>query len=255
MERFKDRVVAVTGGARGIGARIAERFRREGAAVEIIDRSEGDWFVGDIADPRVLEEFSAAVISKHGRVDILVNNALPLMKGIGQCSWDDFVYAQKVGVAAPFYLSKLFSPYFRQGSSIINISSSRDRMSEPQTESYTAAKGGIAALTHALAMSLAPKVRVNSISPGWIDTVGSAVTDSDKLQHAAGRIGTPDDIASMALFLSSDEAGFITGENIVIDGGMTHRMIYHGDHGWKFETGNGNLYDFGSNQNQETQRD
>ena len=235
MERFKDKIVVVTGGARGIGARIGERFRNEGAKVEIVDKLEGDWFVGDIADKSTLEEFASYVVEKYGKVNILVNNALPLMKGIDQCSWEEFVYAQKVGVAAPFYLSKLFMDYFPKGSSIINISSSRDRMSQPYTESYTAAKGGIAALTHALSVSLSPKVRVNSISPGWIDTICYEASEEDKIQQPVGRIGNPDDIASMVLFLCSDEASFITGENIVIDGGMTHQMIYHGDNGWKLE--------------------
>ena len=233
--RFKDKVVVVTGGAKGIGACIAERYRSEGAYVEIIDKTPGNWFIGDIADKDVLEEFSKYVLKKHGKVDILVNNALPLMKGIDDCTWEEFLYAQRVGVAAPFYLAKLFKDYFPKGSSIINISSSRDRMSEPQTESYTAAKGGLTALTHALAISLGPKVRVNSISPGWINTTEIEYNGHDATQHPVGRVGKPDDIASMALFLSSDEAGFITGENIVIDGGMTHRMIYHGDHGWSLK--------------------
>ena len=235
MERFKDRVVVVTGGAQGIGARISERFRNEGAKIEIIDKIEGDWFVGDIAEKKVLEDFASYVIERHAGIDILVNNALPLMKGIDTCSWDEFLFAQKVGVVAPFYLSKLFRDHFAHGSAIINISSSRDRMSQPQTESYSAAKGGIAALTHAMAMSLAPRVRVNSISPGWIDTIGYEASEEDYIQQPVGRIGNPDDIASMVLFLCSEEAGFITGENIVIDGGMTHQMIYHGDNGWKLE--------------------
>lgn len=238
MKRFKDKVIVVTGGAKGIGKRIVERFKEEGAIVEIIDKSEGDWFVGDIGDKIVLEDFAHYVIKKHGKIDILVNNALPLMKGINECSWEEFMYAQKVGVTAPFYLSKLFRNYFPEGSSIINISSSRDRMSQPQTESYSAAKGGISALTHALAISLAPKVRVNSISPGWIDTIEYFATEEDKLQQPVGRIGTPDDIASMLLFLCSDEAGFITGENIVIDGGMSREMIYHGENGWIYNKRN-----------------
>ena len=232
MERFKDKIVIVTGGAKGIGAKISERFCKEGAVVEIIDKEEGNWFVGDIAQKEILEEFSRYVITKHGEIDILINNALPLMKGIDECSWDEFLYAQKVGVIAPFYLSKLFKDYFPSGSSIVNISSSRDRMSQPQSESYSAAKGGLSALTHAMAMSLAPKIRVNSISPGWIDTIDYKTSDADKFQQPVGRIGTPDDIASLALFLCSHEAGFITGENILIDGGMSHQMIYHGDNGW-----------------------
>lgn len=230
--RFKDRVVVITGGAKGIGACTANRFREEGAQVEIIDIHVGDWFIGDVANPDTLKLFADYVIKKHGRVDVLVNNALPLMKGIDQCSWDEFIYAQKVGVAAPFYLTKLFKDYFSKGSSIINISSTRDSMSQPQTESYTAAKGGISALTHALAVSLSPNVRVNSISPGWINTSDEVFEGPDANQHLVGRVGNSDDIASMILFLCSEEAGFITGENIVIDGGMTRQMIYHNDNGW-----------------------
>lgn len=235
MKRFTEKVVVVTGGAKGIGKRIAERFKEEGAIVEIIDKSKGNWFVGDISDKSVLEEFANYLIKKYKTVDILVNNALPLMKGLDDCSWEEFVYAQKVGVAAPFYLSKLLKDSFKNGSSIINISSSRFMMSQPQTESYTAAKGGITSLTHALAISLAPNVRVNSISPGWIDTTDFDASEADKWQQPVGRIGTPDDIASMTLFLCSDEAGFITGENIVIDGGMTRQMIYHGENGWQYK--------------------
>lgn len=230
--RFKDKVAVITGGAKGIGACVAGRFHAEGAEVEIIDKIDGDWFVGDISDPKVLEQFADYVIGRHGHVDILVNNALPPMIGIDDCSWDEFIYAQKVGVGAPFYLSKLFKNYFREGSSIINISSTRDSMSQPQTESYTAAKGGLRALTHALAVSLAPKVRVNSISPGWINTSAEIFRAADAEQHLVGRIGQPDDIASMILYLCSDEAGFIIGQNFVIDGGMTRQMIYHNDHGW-----------------------
>lgn len=233
--RFKDKIVVVTGGAKGIGRRIAERYREEGAKVEIIDKEKGEGYEGDIANKNVLEDFASMVIKKYGKIDILINNALPLMKGIDECTWEEFIYAQKVGVVAPFYLTKLFKSYFQPGASIINISSSRDRMSQPQTESYTAAKGGLSALTHALAMSLASKVRVNSISPGWIDTIGYETSEEDKIQQPVGRIGNPDDIASMVLFLSSEEAGFITGENILIDGGMTRQMVYHGENGWKFQ--------------------
>jgi len=175
------------------------------------------------------------VINQHGHVDFLINNAPPAMRGIDECSYEEFEAALKVGVTAPFYLTKLFKDHFAPGAAVINISSSRDRMSQPQTESYTAAKGGIAALTHALAVSLAGKVRVNSISPGWIDTDYTEYEGPDATQQPAGRVGNPMDIANMALFLCSDKAGFITGENICIDGGMTKLMIYHNDHGWTLD--------------------
>ena len=236
MGTFENKVAVITGGAHGIGKAIADAFAREGAAVYVIDKTPGDWFVGDVSDKETLERFAADVIEKSGRVDYLINNALPLMKGIDECTWEDFSYALAVGVTAPFYLTKLFAPHFAEGAAVINISSSRGRMSQPQTESYTAAKGGIAALTHAMAVSLAGKARVNSISPGWIDTTGSEITGADALQQPVGRVGKPQDIAEMALFLCSGKAGFITGENICIDGGMTRLMIYHGDHSWRYES-------------------
>ncbi len=233
---FNNKIAVVTGGAQGIGRCIAEEFRKAGATVCVIDKQPGDHFVGDLADKDVLERFAKEVIAKHGRVDYLVNNALPLMKGLAECSYEEFQYALSVGVTAPFYLAKLFAPHFAEGAAIVNISSSRDRMSQPQTESYTAAKGGIAALTHALAVSLAGKVRVNSISPGWIDTQYTVYEGPDAVQQPAGRVGNPLDIANMVLYLCSDKAGFITGENICIDGGMTRQMIYHGDNGWRLSS-------------------
>jgi len=231
-----NKVAVVTGGAQGIGRCIVEEFRKVGVTVCVIDKQGGNHFVGDISHQQTLEQFANEVIEQYGHVDYLVNNALPLMKGISDCSYEEFQYALSVGVTAPFYLTKLFSPYFAEGAAIVNISSSRDRMSQPQTESYTAAKGGIAALTHALAVSLAGKVRVNSISPGWINTANSVYKGFDALQHPARRVGNPMDIANMVLYLCSDKASFITGENICIDGGMTHQMIYHADHGWKLES-------------------
>ena len=237
MPEFENKVVVITGGAKGIGKAIAQEFREEGAQVCIIDLLENDCFVGDLADQTVLERFAQKVIAEHGHVDYLINNALPLMKGICDCSYEEFNYALRVGVTAPFYLTKLFTPHFSPGAAIVNISSSRDRMSQPQTESYTAAKGGISALTHALAVSLAGRVRVNSISPGWIDTDYIVYQGPDADQQPVGRVGNPLDIAHMVLFLCSEKAGFITGENICIDGGMTRQMIYHNDFGWTLQGG------------------
>ena len=235
---LENRVVVVTGGAKGIGKTIAEEFQKAGASVCVIDLLPNAYFVGDLSDKTVLEEFAQKVIGEFGRVDFLINNALPLMKGIDACTYEEFNYALRVGVTAPFYLAKLFAPHFAPGAAIVNISSSRDRMSQPQTESYTAAKGGISALTHALAVSFAGKVRVNSVSPGWIDTSYAIYEGPDAAQHPAGRVGNPLDIAHMVLYLCSAKAGFITGEDICIDGGMTRQMIYHNDFGWTLEGGN-----------------
>ena len=232
---FQNKVAVVTGGASGIGKCIAGEFEKQGASVCVIDLKPNAYFVGDIADEQTLRAFAQKVVSEHGHVDCLINNALPRMHGIDTCTWEQFNYALRVGVTAPFYLAKLFAPHFAPGAAIVNISSSRDRMSQPQTESYTAAKGGIAALTHALAVSLAGKVRVNSVSPGWIDTAWTVYEGPDAVQQPAGRVGNPMDIANMVLYLCSEKAGFITGENICIDGGQTRLMIYHGDHGWTYD--------------------
>ena len=232
---FENRVAVITGGAHGIGQAIAQEFQKAGAHVCIIDLLPNDYFVGDLGDQNVLEAFARKVLDEYGRVDYLINNAPPLMKGLDECTYEEFNYALRVGVTAAFYLTKLFAPYFGPGAAVVNISSSRDRMSQPQTESYTAAKGGISALTHALAVTLREKARVNSISPGWIDTDYTSYQGPDATQQPVGRVGNPLDIAHMALFLCSDQAGFITGENICIDGGMTHQMIYHNDWGWNLE--------------------
>ena len=233
---FNDKVVVVTGGARGIGECIVDKFREARATVCVIDILPNDYFVGDLADKETLERFAEKVIADYGHVDYLINNAKPKTCGITNGSYEDFEYAQKVGVIAPFYLSKLFASHFAEGASIVNISSSRDRMSQPETESYTAAKGGISALTHAMAVSFSGKVRVNSISPGWIDNDYIVYDGADAVQQPSGRVGNPLDIANMVLYLCSDMAGFITGENICIDGGMTKQMIYHGDYGWTLES-------------------
>ncbi|WMI81113.1 SDR family oxidoreductase [Anaerotignum sp. MB30-C6] len=232
---FEGKVVVVTGGVQGIGKAIVEAFEQEGATVCIIDREENLYFTGDIGDRETLEAFVKKVLDEHGKVDYLVNNAMISMGGINACGYGAFDYALRVGVVAPYYLTKLFNSYFAPGAAIVNISSSRDRMSQPNTESYTAAKGAISSLTHALAISLGGRVRVNSVSPGWIETGKIVYDGADAGQHPVKRVGTPMDIANMVLFLCSEKAGFITGENICIDGGMTRQMIYHDDNGWGLE--------------------
>ncbi|MFU2205367.1 SDR family NAD(P)-dependent oxidoreductase [Streptococcus pluranimalium] len=235
---FKNKVVLITGGAHGIGQATAEAFKKAGATVEIIDIAPGDHFVGDISQKETLESFADHVLKKHHQVDVLVNNALPPMVGLDQASFEDFQKALTVGVMAPFYLCQLFASHFAPGASIINVSSSRYAQSQAQTESYSAAKGGITSLTHALAMSFAGKVRVNAVAPGWIETSDTIHSDADNYQHPVGRVGVPDDIAHMILYLASDKAGFITGQTITVDGGMSKKMIYHEDENWSLK-----LYD------------
>ncbi len=256
---FKDRVCIVTGGAGGIGLCIAREFKKRGAKIAIIDKdkiagekvlgeftsdgAECIFFHGDISEKSVLESFSYEVIKIFGKVDYLINNAFISNKGIlSGCDYDDFNYVLKVGVTAPYMLSKLFCYYFSKDSCIINISSTRAVMSQADTESYTAAKGGISALTHALAASLAGKVRVNSVSPGWIDVKANFDesydknhSTEDKNQHPVKRIGIPFDIARTVMFLCYPDSGFITGQNITVDGGMTKLMIYNGDDGWEYK--------------------
>lgn len=238
---FKNKVAVITGGANGIGKHIAESFMKEGAKVAVIDYQMSDspydlFFQGDISEEKVLETFKSMVIEAFGTIDFLIHNACLSRGGIlSECSYEDFLYVQKIGVVAPYFLTKLFLPHFSSQGSIVNISSTRAFQSQPDTESYTAAKGGLHALTHGLAITLSGRIRVNSISPGWIDTTESTFTGSDAFQHPVRRVGYPKDITNMVLFLCSDQAGFITGENITIDGGMSKQMIYHGDHGWRLE--------------------
>jgi len=238
---FTDKHAIITGGANGIGRSISEAFLREGAAVTVIDidkeagktLEKACFYHGDIADKTVLEEFVGSLCRP---VDFLINNACIGKRGLlSGCSYEDFVYVQRVGVTAPYYLTSLLlrKNLLNPIGSVVNIASTRAFQSQPDTESYSAVKGGIVALTHAMAVSLAGKVRVNCISPGWIDTSAMPEhSEQDKKQHPAGHVGTPADIAEMVLYLCSDKAGFITGENIVIDGGMSKLMVYHGDNGW-----------------------
>jgi len=253
------KVCVVTGGALGIGKCIVETFAKNGAAVVFIDfnkealentekqmRAKGyevTGYYGDIAEESVLVEFADYVLKKYEKIDYLINNACISKKGIlSGCSYEDFNYVLRIGVSAPYMLAKLFKDKFNKGASIVNISSTRAFMSQPDTESYTAAKGGITALTHALAISLAGIARVNSIAPGWIDT-GKYHDESyipeysagDTEQHPSKRVGVPEDIANVVLMLCDERNSFINGENITVDGGMTKLMIYHADNGWKYD--------------------
>jgi NAD(P)-dependent dehydrogenase (short-subunit alcohol dehydrogenase family) len=255
---FQNKVCVVTGGANGIGLSIVREFLRKGARVAFVDMDksagekalleirqgggEGLFFCGDIAEEAVLVSFRDKVIEAFGRIDYLINNACLSRKGIlTGCSYEDFNYVLRVGVTAPYTLSKLFLDYFNTGGSIVNISSTRAFMSQADTESYTAAKGGITALTHALSTSLAGRVRVNSISPGWIDVAANFDSNyedkhslPDKNQHPVKRVGKPYDITRTVMFLCHEDSGFITGQNITVDGGMTKLMVYSGDEGWEF---------------------
>jgi NAD(P)-dependent dehydrogenase (short-subunit alcohol dehydrogenase family) len=231
---MKGKTAVVTGGAKGIGKNICDAFRREGANVCVIDVLPNDYFVGDIADEKTLVAFSQKVIQDYNKIDFLINNACLTKGGIHTCSYDDFNYVLRVGVTAPFMLAKLFKDHFNPGGCIVNISSIRHMMSQADTESYTATKGAITALTHGLAISLAGKVRVNAISPGWINTTYGVFSEEDNKQHPVGRIGLPEDITNAVMFLCSDKSGFITGQDITIDGGMSKLLIYHNECGWTY---------------------
>ncbi|OOM69585.1 SDR family oxidoreductase [Clostridium sp. BL-8] len=256
---FKNKICVITGGALGIGRCLTREFAFSGAKVIFIDNNkkageenlkyirtkggEADFFLGDISEENILYNFADFVIGKYERIDYLINNACISKKGIlSKCSYENFNYVLRVGVTAPYMLAQLFMDNFNKNGAIVNISSTRANMSQADTESYTAAKGGISALTHGLSISLSNKnIRVNSISPGWIDTGAyydeRYVPDhskNDELQHPSGRIGNPKDIARAVMFLCNEDNSFINGENINIDGGMAKLMIYNNDNGWKY---------------------
>ena len=246
---FKDKVCVVTGGSNGIGKKIIEDFIKAGSKVCFIDIDEKGakvlidkyqenilYFKGDISEECTLKDFYKVVKENYNKIDYLINNACISKGGIlSNCSYEDFNYVLKIGVSAPYTLTKLFINDFNKDASIVNISSTRAYMSQPNTESYTAAKGGITALTHALSVSLAGKVRVNSISPGWIETSENVEhSNEDKNQHLVKRVGKVSDISNMVMFLCSEKASFITGQDISIDGGMTKLMIYNNDCGWNY---------------------
>jgi len=252
-ERFRDKTCIVTGGARGIGAAIAYRLASEGCRTAILDIDEyagrvreAEFVSMDLktifikADVSIEEEVSRAideVYKTFGSIDVLINNAGIGFSGkpIELQSIDEWRRVMDVNLTGPYLCSKHVVRYMKsRGGVIINIASTRALQSEPHTEPYSASKGGLLALTHALAISLAPyKIRVLAVSPGWIDTSlwqiprkEPKLSPLDHRQHPAGRVGRPEDIAALVAFLASDEAEWITGVNIVIDGGMTIKMIY-----------------------------
>ena len=253
---FHGKVAVITGGANGIGRCIAESFLDKEALVAVIDTDEAYgalmkekyegkllFFAGDVGEQKTLDAFVEAALSRFPKVHYLINNAMHTKGGIlSGCEYGDFEYALRVGVTAPYYLTMKLKDRFGSDAAIVNISSSRSRQSQPDTESYTTAKGGIAALTHSLSVSLAGIARVNAIAPGWIDTSpwheGLLIPQHsapDHFQHSVRRVGRAEDIAKLALFLCSEDAGFITGQEIFVDGGMSKLMIYHGDCGWLYQ--------------------
>lgn len=246
------RIAMVTGAGQGIGRAIAERLLRRGDSVVLAEYDEEagretEAALSDLGEVRfratdvALEDSVRSTIQEiaetFGRLDILVNNAaIACNKPLQQLQLEEWNRVLGVNLTGLFLCAKHSAPLLRKNrGAIVNISSTRSLMSEADTEAYSASKGGINALTHALAISLAPDIRVNCISPGWIDVSAwkkrslrreAALRPEDHAQHPAGRVGRPEDIAAMVAYLCSEQAEFITGQNFVIDGGMTKKMVY-----------------------------
>lgn len=228
------RVALVTGAARGIGAGIAARLAADGYRVVAADLDvvasppNGRAARVDVADETAVRVLIDEIAAQEGRLDGLVCNAgIMIRKPIGALRLDEWSRVLATNLTSTFLLVRAAETLLRAArGAVVTIASTRAHMSEPNTEAYAASKGGLVALTHALAISLGPEVRVNCISPGWIRTKGPAPTAADHAQHPAGRVGTVDDIAVLAAFLLGPDSGFVTGAEFIIDGGMTRKMIY-----------------------------
>ena len=237
------RVALVTGAAHGIGRAIADKLVHEGWAVAALDRDAarleaacaafpGDRVLDlalDVAAPEAGDAAVRRVLDRFGRLDGLVNNAgIMRRKPVAELTLEDWRRVLDVNLTAAFLFAKAAAEALgRTEGAIVNIASTRWLMSEPGTEAYAASKGGLVSLTHALAVSLGPKIRVNAVSPGWIDVAGEPLRAEDHAQHPAGRVGRPEDVAELAAYLlDRTRSGFVTGANLVVDGGMTRKMIY-----------------------------
>lgn len=236
------KVVMVTGGAKGIGRGICEMLASKDIIVVAVDIDEEAGFELVAHNPMIRfrqadvtrENEVAAVVeeiqSQFGRLDGLVNNAAianPYNAPVESLEMHDWERIIAVNLTAPILVTKLCLPLLKASKgAIVNISSTRAEQSEPNTEAYSASKGGLVSLSHALAVSLGPDVRVNCVSPGWIDTSNEELRDIDHSQHLTGRVGHSADVASMVKYLLSTNAGFISGQNFTVDGGITKKMIY-----------------------------
>jgi NAD(P)-dependent dehydrogenase (short-subunit alcohol dehydrogenase family) len=228
-------IALVTGGAHGIGAAVAARLSREGWRVIVADRDphaaappNGRSIACDVSDEAAVTALIDGVRSTEGRLNALVSNAgFGITKPVTQLTLAEWSSVIGTNLTATFLLVRAAADLLRAArGAIVTIASTRARMSEPNTEAYAASKGGVVALTHALAISLGPEVRVNCISPGWILTKGPAPRPDEHAFHPAGRVGAPEDIAALVAFLLGKESGFITGAEFVVDGGVTSKMIY-----------------------------